>query len=44
MNTATDLTIKSVEINLELGVELELDNLLTQELEKGMSSDINCCV
>ena len=44
MNIATITKIKSVKINLELGIELELDNLLKKELEAGLSSDINYCV
>lgn len=44
MNIATITKIKSVKINLELGIELELYNLLKQELQEGLSSDINCCV
>lgn len=44
MNTATYATIKSVKIDLEVGIEIELDNLLSQELEKGIFSDINYCV
>ena len=48
MNTATVTQIESVENILETlenaGVELDLDNILVREFERGLSSDINYCV
>ena len=44
MNITTVAKIESIEINLELGIELELDNLLIHEFNKGISRDIIYCV
>jgi hypothetical protein len=45
MNTATATQIKTIENSLEvlenLGIELDLDIILVEELELGLSSDIS---
>ncbi|WP_319421749.1 hypothetical protein [Pleurocapsa sp. FMAR1] len=47
MKTATATQIKHVENTLEVlnqfGIEIELDNILAKELERGLSSDISNC-
>ncbi|MEL7074945.1 MAG: hypothetical protein AAFY50_02325 [Cyanobacteria bacterium J06648_1] len=45
MNTAT-VTKPAIEVEalLELGIELDLSEILAEELEQGLSSDVNNCL
>ncbi|MEL7418336.1 MAG: hypothetical protein AAGK10_07145 [Cyanobacteria bacterium J06555_3] len=45
MNTAiVTKPVIEVEALLELGIELDLSKVLAEELEQGLSSDINNCL